>query len=234
MQTREELLNGLAEAVNIIRQLANIQQRLSNIRGSYGNTRQLKKFSLIGKILIGFWILMALVSSSSDASLPIAILLMFVLPHYLFFAHRKKKNNERIEAENRQVLANNEQLKIQEQNTLNDLKQIQILYQERLNSWYPVNYCSVDAAEFFYNTINNYRADSLKEAINLYETHLHQQRVETNQQKALNQQMLGNLLSAGSLVMQGATLGAINDQTASVTGAVNGVNDTLNRIRRGY
>lgn len=39
-----------------------------------------------------------------------------------------------------------------------------------------------------------------------------------------------NLLSAGSLVMQGATLGAINNQTSSV----NNVNDILNRIRRGY
>lgn len=55
---------------------------------------------------------------------------------------------------------------------------------------------------------------------------------ELNQirKKALNQQMLGNLLSAGSLVMQGAQLNAINNQTASI----NGVNDTLNRIRRGY
>lgn len=236
MNTREELLNGLGEAVNIIRQLANIQQRLNNIRGSYRNTRPLKKFSLVGKILIGFWILMGLMvySTSNEIGMLITTILLMVLPHYLFFSHRKKKNNERIEAENKQIISNNEQLRIQEQNTLNELKQIQILYQERLSSWYPVNYCSVDASEFFYNLINNYRADSLKEAINLYETHLHQQRVETNQQKALNQQMLGNLLSAGSLVMQGATLGAINNQTASVTGAVNNVNDTLNRIRRGY
>lgn len=234
MHTREELLSGLGEAVNIIRQLANIQQRLNNVRASYRNTKQLKKFSLIGKIIIVFWVLMGFMLSSTDISYLIAVLIMCILPHYIFFAHRKKKNNERIIEENKQIVANNEQLRIQEQNTLNDLKQIQILYQERLSSWYPVNYCSVDAAEFFYNTVNNYRADSLKEAINLYETYLHQRRVETNQQKALNQQMLGNLLSAGSLVMQGATLGAINNQTASVTGAVNSVNDTLNRIRRGY
>lgn len=181
-----------------------------------------------------FWSLISLLYGVENIALIFIALLIFVLPHYLYFAHKKNKKNEQIEEQNKQIVANNEQLKIQAQNILNELQQVQIVYQERLSSWYPVNYCSVDAVEFFYNAINNYRADNLKEAINLYETHLHQQRVETNQQKALNQQMLGNLLSAGSLVMQGATLSAISNQTASVTSAVSGVNDTLNRIRRGY
>lgn len=126
---------------------------------------------------------------------------------------------------------------MQEQNTLNELQQLQNVYRERISPWYPIDYCSIDTAEFLYNAINNYRADSLKEAINLYETTFHQQRVESNQKQALRQQTLSNLLSAGSLVMQGATLGAINSQTSAInnqTASVNNVNDTLNRIRRGY
>ncbi|MBR2045336.1 MAG: hypothetical protein IJ958_04280 [Agathobacter sp.] len=244
MQTREELLNKLGEAVNIIRQLANIQQRLNNTRAQYRNTmpfRQPKKVTAL-KVFVAIWVaLIILVPFSIFVSDGCALLSFAVVP---FIFYRNKKKNKKIEEQNtitqqqnNQILANNEQLKLQEQNVLNELQQLQNIYRERISPWYPVDYCSVEAVEFLYNAINNYRADSLKEAINLYETTLHQQRVESNQKQALRQQTLSNLLSAGSLVMQGATLGAINNQTAAInnqTASVNNVNDTLNRIRRGY
>lgn len=185
MQTRDELLNGLGEAVNIIRQLANIQQRLETVRSQYRNTKPLKKFSLIGKIIIIFWIIMSFLvyKENPEIVMLVGVLCMFALPNFLFFFFRKKRKNGKIVEENKQIVANNEKLRIQEQNVLNELQQIQIVYQERLSHWYPIDYCSVQAVEFFYNAINNYRADNLKEAINLYETTMHQQRVESNQKK---------------------------------------------------
>lgn len=84
---------------------------------------------------------------------------------------------------------------------------MQIAYRERVGYWYLDNYCSVEVVEFFYNAVMNYRAGNLKEAINLYETFLHQRREEDNQKKAIEQQKLNNLLSAGSLMMQGLALG---------------------------
>lgn len=243
--TREELLNGLGEAINIIRQLAGVQEKLNNVRSSYRNTRPTKRFNLIGivgLIITGFWGLFSLLGFMlGDIFVGIGFLLFLVLPHYLVFNHFNKKINKRINEENKKIVARNEQLKIQEQSILTELQQIQIIYRESIGQWYPENYCSLDAAEFFYNVINNYRADSIKEAINLYETHMHQQRVENNQQQAIKQQKLNNLLAAGSLVMQGATLGAINDQTNAINqqtsairgvgNSVNKVNDTLNKIR---
>ena len=257
MNTREELLNGLGEAVNIIRQLANIQQRLNNTRAKYKNTIALsapKKVSII-KIILTYFVLSTIttiiLALSGGANMSIeemaqkSMLFGFVpylaIPWVIF---RTKKKNKKIEEQNKitqqqnnQIYAYNEQVQLEEQNVLNELQQVQNVYRQRISPWYPVDYCSVGAVEFLYNAINNYRADSLKEAINLYETTLHQQRVENNQQQALRQQTLSNLLSAGSLVMQGATLGAINNQTSAInnqTASVNNVNDTLNRIRRGY
>lgn len=244
MHTREELLSGLGEAVNIIRQLGNIQQRLKNIRAQYRNTmpfKQTKKVTFL-KVIVSIWItsivLLPIAAFTTDK---IVLLVLAVIP--IVFYRNKKKNqkieeqNKITEQQNNQILVNNERLKIEEQNTLNELQQLQNIYRERISPWYPIDYCSIEAVEFLYNAINNYRADSLKEAINLYETTLHQQRVENNQQQALRQQTFSNLLSAGSLVMQGATLGAINNQTSAInnqTASVNNVNDTLNRIRRGY
>lgn len=112
-----------------------------------------------------------------------------------------KKLNEKIDADNQQIMSENEQIKAQEQAVLSDLQQVQTAYRERVGYWYPDNYCSVDAAEFIYNAVKNYRVDNLKEAINLYETALHQKRVEDTQKQALQQQKLNNLLSAGSLIV---------------------------------
>lgn len=54
MNTREELLNGLNDAVSIIRQLSNIQNRLNQVRGQYKNLKPNKK---IGKLLKGLFVL---------------------------------------------------------------------------------------------------------------------------------------------------------------------------------
>lgn len=263
MQTREELLNGLGEAADIIRQLVNIQQKLNNTRAKYRSLippKPQKGLSII-KIILGFIgisiigtiVFSIVVVASGDMSVENTVqkgaLFLFVpylsIPLEIF---NNKKRNKKIEEQNKltqqqneQLLAFNERVKEEEQGVLNELQQLQVVYNKKVNPWYPIDYCSLEAVEFLYNAINNYRADSLKEAVNLYETTLHQQRVESNQQQALKQQKLNNLLSAGSLVIQGATLGAINDQTAainnqtaSLTNGINNINDNLNRIRRGY
>ena len=157
-------------------------------------------------------------------------LFMFVLPNFLFFFFRKKFKNEKIVEENKEIVARNKQLAIQEQSVLNELQQVQTLYRNHISSWYPTNYCSVDAVEFFYNAINNYRADTLKEAINLYEMTLHQRRVEANQRQAIREQQLSNLLSAENLAMQKRQLDAINYQTASINSGI----ESINRAYRGY
>lgn len=48
----------------------------------------------------------------------------------------------------------------------------------------PRDYRYYDAVIFLESMLVNGRADSMKEALNLYETHLHQQRLETNSQLA--------------------------------------------------
>jgi len=63
----------------------------------------------------------------------------------------------------------------------------------------------------------------------LYETALHQRRVEDNQQQAIKQQKLNNLLSVASIGMQVANIGAINNQTQSTVGALNNQTSAMNR-----
>ena len=112
--------------------------------------------------------------------------------------------------------------------SLEDLQKVQIAYRERVAYWYPDNYCSLDAVEFFYNAVNNYRADSLKEAINLYETALHQRRVEDTQKQALKEQRFANM---ANLVMQGAAIGEMKRHNAMAEFEMQRANRTLNDIQ---
>ena len=138
--------------------------------------------------------------------------------------------NKKINADNEQIVANNKRLQAKEQEILDNLKQLQESYRQYVGSWYPENYCYVEAAEFFYNTIKNYRADSLKEAINLYEVTLHQRRVEDNQKQSIKQQKLNNLLSVGSIVMQGAQLGEMSRHNANVEFQMKNIHNRLNGL----
>ena len=67
----------------------------------------------------------------------------------------------------------------------------------------------------------NHRATTVQEMVNLYETEMHQRRMEAGQQQILNQQRIGNMLQIGNLFMQGQILNQaqqINANTASASG----------------
>jgi Ca2+/Na+ antiporter len=236
MNTRDELLNGLNDAVSIIRQLANIQQRLKQVRSQYKDLKPHKKMGIKLKILLVVLIVIEVMSSLQSGNISsliwgiLGIAIVYIVVKVIY-----KKMNEKIDADNQQITAENEQIKVQEQAVLNDLQNVQTLYQERVGYWYPDNYCSVDAVEFFYDAVNNYRADNIKEAINLYETTLHQKRVENTQKQALDtqkqalhEQRLSNL---ASLVMQGQALGEMERHNTVTEFEMKKTNSALSDLR---
>lgn len=231
MQTREDLLNGLNEAVVLIQQLANIQQRLNKVRNQYKRIIPNKKVGNFAKFILICLILNCALNLIQLNIWGIIISAMEVVVVYVIIQFLYKKTNEKIDAGNQRIVAENENIKVQEQTVLDELQKVQIAYRERVSYWYPENYCSVDAVEFFYNAVKNYRADNLKEAINLYETVLHQKRVEDTQKQALQQQKLNTLLSAGSLMMQGMSLGEQSRHNAVAEFEMQNANRTLNDIR---
>lgn len=237
METKEELLANLKDAVSILGQLSNVQQRLNQARSQYKQLKKNKKMTIIAKICIVMTVLFGLtgviVSFQFDEvemrSMMVFAMIFWIAIVFAFFKGINILRNRAVDNYNKMATEGNEAAQIQEQSALKELQKLQIVYQERLASWYPENYCCLDAAEFFYAAVKNYRADNLKEAVNLYETTLHQRRVEDNQKQAIKQQKLNNLLTVGSIAMQGATLGAINNQTASMQNAMNDQTAAINR-----
>lgn len=234
MNTREELLNGLNDAVSIIRQLSNIQIRLSQVRGQYKSIIPNKKMGKLAKVILIFLILNCIFSIVQFNIWGIILGAIEFVVAYVMIQFIYKKMNEKIDTDNQRIVTENENIKAQEQAVLNDLQNVQIAYRERVSYWYPDKYCSVDAVEFFYNVVKDYRADNIKEAINLYETTLHQRRMEENQKQAIKQQKLNNLLSAGSLMMQGMALGEQSRHNATAEFEMQKANRTLENIRNGF
>jgi large-conductance mechanosensitive channel len=248
MEEREKLLLNLEEALSIINRLAGVQQSLNRVRSQYRTTSKNQKVGVIGKIIIGLSVFFSLImiisgisgfSSMSAESQGIGmgvLIVNFVMAIgnvavvYLIIHAMNKSKNKSINLNNQRIMQNNENLKVQEQAVLNELRDIQIVYNERLLNWYPQNYCYVSAVEFFYDSVKNFRADSMKEAINLYENYMHQQRVEENQKQSIKQQKLNNLLAAGNLVLQGAQLGAMNENNAAINRNTRAVNDLHSSI----
>lgn len=103
---------------------------------------------------------------------------------------------------------------------IDELKQrilpLQKRYAERIAPWYPQNYCSVDAVGFFVDAVQNYRANTVSEAVNLYEDALHKRKMERGQEQIAKQQRISAMLQVGALMMQGATIDAINRNTDAV------------------
>lgn len=134
--------------------------------------------------------------------------------------------NAQIDKENAQIEAENAVIIKQAEALAEEMAQIQALADQRL-TWYPRDYCYSHAVRYFINAVENYRADTIKEAVNLYIEELrhreHMEKLDTQ-----------NMLTAANLYMNQQIHAAIRENTAAVhqegsriTGAINRNTDAI-------
>lgn len=127
-----------------------------------------------------------------------------------------------------------------------DLVSVRQAYAQRVAPWYPQEYSTAEAASFMSQAVRLGRADTLGSAINLYETHMHEMRMEDNQQQQIALQKVNNALSVmqiGATIFAGSQVaGSVDRNTsavsaagASITGAVNAagssITNSINNLR---
>ena len=162
------------------------------------------------------------------------------------------EENARIEAENALIL---QQAEVVEQ----EMAQVRALADQRLKGWYPPKYCYSHAVNYFISAVENYQADTIGAAVNLYiEEMRHQEHME--KMDTLNMLTAMNLFTnmqirdaihenTAAIHAEGDRItGAIHQNTNAVhqntnavyqTGqrvvdAANKVSDSFNRMRRGW
>lgn len=257
MNSREELLQRLYGAKDIIEEAERITRKYYKIKGellpekTYSPSRDvlsgIMTFIIFGVMFLisGFFILAFLLIMATDKSftktgivmiliaLAVDAVLAIVLRKDKAFRNERHKNreiviakqNEEIERYNLQVLEKAEAVN-------REMEEIQKIAGQRIYGWYPPNYMYSDAVIFFIEAIQNFKANNIQEAVNLYDRKLFEdeqleiQRGISEMQREQNRlQKIQNVLSAGNLF---ANLG-----TAYNTGrAADDIRDIKNHMNR--
>ncbi len=174
-----------------------------------------------------------------------------------------KHTNERIKAKNQQILANNQMIEQQNQELEVEISKIRDRklavsqeYQRNVLTWFPKDYGYLEAVNYFMQLVENHRVDTIREAVDLYDTYvyrkemtlkqdamLNNQIVTINNQKVLiskqdnlvRQQMVGNMINVANMatnMMNLATNQAIGTDVNRMAGAANRTANSVQSINR--
>ena len=108
MNTREELLSGLNDAVGLIGQLGNIQGRLNQVRGWYKNPNPHKKVPKILIVFLVIYIIVPIGASIYVGDLNIQdVIFILIKPAIIYLVARFicKKLNVGVDKRNEEIAA---------------------------------------------------------------------------------------------------------------------------------
>lgn len=177
---------------------------------------------------ISFWIIMVLAAAIAFFAVKFVV----------------TKKNQKVETVNMDISRQNSELQAQYDAVTERLAKLKKEMYGNTSSWYPKSYYSLSAVDFFISAVENYRVDSVKEMVNLFESTEDQKRMLQTQQEinnsmrqqVLNQEQIkkelryANVMNMANLFMQAGTQDAIRANTDAVHATTNAVNRSADRI----
>ena len=247
MEEQANLLPGVATAHDLMHRVVDLQGRINQLTTQFATKTEKKtKRHPVLYAIGGFLIAFTLITSTPLRVLTFPVTMSFfpiggmelqttvwnvvnlivsaIIGAILYKVIAKTADKSRsqinaaIDQSNQQVEANNQALAQSIEQTKQEIFAVQQQWASQVAPWYPMDYDSIEAVDFFLAAVRNHRATTVQEMVNLYETEMHQRRMEEGQQRILNQQRIGNMLQIGNLFMQGQILNQaqqINANTAS-------------------
>lgn len=199
------------------------------------------KIKTVALVLLIVYTIAISVSIMESMSIGLAVFLLILLAIIVAVGIRVVKwQNKKIDEKNAVISDQNSELHRQYDDTVQQIAKLRQELKQETSSWYPNDYYSLDAVDFFIHAISNHRADSVKEMVNLYEDSEHQKRMEAGQKNInaslkkslLNQEqinrelMFANVMNMASVMLQSDTVTAVENNT-------NAVNDIKNLLKYG-
>lgn len=126
-------------------------------------------------ILGGYWI-------------DLGIIIFFAIGALIAILWIVKFKNKKIDDYNLGVNVENAHLEVLYTKNVQQLNTYKNDLYNQTSLWYPRAYYTQDAIAFFIDAVENYRADTVKELVNLYETSEHYRRMESYQRELLRGQ----------------------------------------------
>lgn len=223
-----------------------------------GERSKLKVFSIV--LLAWTVVEQIYVALINGLYLAIIFLAVFVVAILCVVFALIRKQNKKIDSHKAEVTKENMELQRQYQQTVELMSAYKKELQQKTSDWYPRAYYTEDAIKFFVDAVENYRADSIKELVNLYETSEHYKRMEMGQKALLQGQeriiegqkvlisgqerliegqkdmlaqlKFANVLNVANLAMQARTQNMIQENTNAVNAVRGAVKENTSAVNR--
>lgn len=112
-----------------------------------------------------------------------------------------------------------------------ELDPIYIRWDKEASSWYPEDYKTLDAVEFFIKKLKNYQAETKSEVINLYDEYLHRKKLENLQSKSYENQLVAQRINELQVQdLQQELQQGLNDVRENHQASQNEIMDKLNEM----
>lgn len=148
--------------------------------------------------------------------------------------------NRQIAEHNKEVERNNEQVRARRTELYSRYEKLAAEMLENSSGWFPPNYYAIEAVDFFIRAVQNYRAESVKEMVNLFEQNeqfkemaaYQKQQVDRlnqlidGQQEIIGQLRFTNMMQVANFIQ----LQGINSNVKEVNASVKNLNKTANKI----
>lgn len=137
------------------------------------------------------------------------------------------EKNKRIEEENAKIEEENALILQEAKVVEEEMEQVRALADQQLKGWYPPKYCYSHAVNYFIGAVENYQADTIGAAVNLYVE-------EMRHQEHMKKMDTLNMLTAMNLFTNMQIHSAIRENTAAIhaegnriTGAIHQNTDAI-------
>lgn len=165
-------------------------------------------------------------------ALSLPILLRLWIGFYNF------SRNIKIRIRNVKIQKENSKVSKQEQELLSELNQIKLKKDKYLSSWYPMDYQNTDAANYFYSAIKNGKADSLREAVWLYDNYRQNREILAEQErenklieeKIRQDKLLKNAVITGTAYLSSQAAKGLENQKKVIEGKDKEIQELKRRI----
>ncbi|EJU20616.1 hypothetical protein HMPREF1143_0511 [Peptoanaerobacter stomatis] len=144
--------------------------------------RKINLFAKIYRILYPLYAIFSLISYSSKSFIFLIATVIFCIIEVIVLKILINVFNKSAEEKNKPLYDNYNKISEMISEQASDIKEFID------GNWFPEDYCSMHAVEFFIYSLKNKKADTIKELVNLYDTHGYSEQMVNSQKEIIRNQ----------------------------------------------
>ena len=244
---RQEVLHGLNNAVTLFEQQEALSLEYERVQQKDRSYEQKRKIGWIGIIVLGFEIycfgsliigfLFGIVSNDTEIieiSAPFAMIgIAVIITTYLLFRMHNIKRNKQVDKDNLKIKELKKTIEIRKKELKEEYAAVQQKIDRYLGEWYPKGYEKSSIAAYFYQVIENGRARTLGDAINLYEEECYRIKQREENAQILDELEKQSFKQNVQIVQSMAETAALSSQLANANKQLADMKKELEKLKKG-